>query len=134
MRSCTPQPGAAHPIAYRRIVDAGLESLRIAHAAGVRTGSGSDLLEPMRRFQGQEIALQAEAIGAAEAIIAATRTNAELLGIDADTGTIETGKLADLIAVDGDPLGNPGLLGEPERLRMVMRCGRWHIDRTRPER
>lgn len=117
-----------------RIIDAGLESLRIARAAGVRIGSGSDLLGPMRRFQGQEIALQAEAIGAAEAIIAATRTNAELLGIDADTGTIETGKLADLIAVDGDPLGNPGLLGEPERLRMVMRCGRWHIDRTRSER
>jgi imidazolonepropionase-like amidohydrolase len=116
-----------------RIIDAGLESLRTARAAGVRIGSGSDLLGPMRKFQGQEIALQAQAMGAAEAIIAATRTNAELLGIDADTGTIAVGKLADLIAVDGDPLGNPGLLGEPGRLRMVMRCGRWHVDRTQRE-
>lgn len=116
-----------------RIIDAGLDSLQIARVAGVRIGSGSDLLGPMRRFQGQEIALQAQALGAAAAITAATRTNAELLGIDADTGTIEVGKLADLIAVDGDPLADPGLLGEPERLRIVMHNGRIHIDRTERE-
>ena len=113
-----------------RIIDAGLESLRIARSAGVRIGSGSDLLGPMRGFQGQEIALQAQALGAAAAITAATKTNAELLGIDGDTGTIEVGKLADLVAVDGDPLADPGLLGAPERLRMVMHNGQMHIDRT----
>jgi imidazolonepropionase-like amidohydrolase len=113
-----------------KIIDAGLESLRIAHTAGVRIGSGSDLLGPMRMFQGQEIALQAQALGAGTAIVAATKTNAELLGISADTGTIEVGKLADLVAVDGDPLADPGLLGAPERFRMVMHNGGMHIDRT----
>jgi imidazolonepropionase-like amidohydrolase len=113
-----------------RIIDAGLESLRIAQAAGVRIGSGSDLLGPMRRFQGQEIALQAQALGASAAIMAATKTNAELLGIGADTGTIEAGKLADIVAVDGDPLADPGLLGAPERIRMVMHNGSIHSDRT----
>jgi len=113
-----------------KIIDAGLESLRIAQAAGVRIGSGSDLLGPMRRFQGQEIALQAQALGAGAAIIAATKTNAELLGIGPITGTIEAGKLADLVAVGGDPLADPGLLGSPERLRMVMHNGSMHIDRT----
>ena len=113
-----------------RIIDAGLESLQIARSAGVRIGSGSDLLGPMRRFQGRQIALHAGALGAAAAIIAATKTNAELLGIDADTGTIEAGKLADLVAVEGDPLADPGLLGEPERLGMIMRGGRIHVDRT----
>jgi len=113
-----------------RIIDAGLESLRIAQAAGVRIGSGSDLLGPMRRFQGQEIALQAQALGAGAAIIAATKTNAELLGIGSVAGTIEVGKLADLVAVDGDPLAEPGLLGSPERFRMVMHNGSMHIDRT----
>jgi imidazolonepropionase-like amidohydrolase len=113
-----------------RVIEAGLESLRIARAAGVRIGSGSDLLGPMRRFQGQEIALQAQALGAAAAIIAATRTNAELLNIATETGTIETGKAADLIAVDGDALADPGLLGEPSRLRIVMQNGRLHADRT----
>lgn len=112
------------------IVEAGLDSLRIAQAAGVRIGSGSDLLGPMRTFQGQEIGLQAQALGAAAAIVAATKTNAELLGIDAETGTIEVGKHADLIAVDGDPLADPGLLGQPERLQIVMHDGRMHIDRT----
>jgi len=113
-----------------RIIDAGLDSLRIARSAGVRIGSGSDLLGPMRRFQGQEIALQAQALGAGAAIIAATKTNAELLGIGQVAGTIEAGKLADLVAVDGDPLADPGLLGSPERLRMVMHNGSMHIDRT----
>jgi imidazolonepropionase-like amidohydrolase len=117
-----------------RITEAGLTSLRIAQAAGVRIGSGSDLLGPMRRFQAREIALQADALGAAAAIIAATRTNAELLGIAADTGTIEAGQAADLVAVEGDPLAAPGLLGEPERLRMIMRGGRIHLDRTGRQR
>ena len=84
----------------------------------------------MRRFQGQEIALQAQALGAGAAIIAATKTNAELLGIGQVAGTIEAGKLADLVAVDGDPLADPGLLGSPERFRMVMHNGSMHIDRT----
>jgi imidazolonepropionase-like amidohydrolase len=122
---------AANLDKLKAIIDAGLESLRTARAAGVRIGSGSDLLGPMRRYQGQEIARQAEAIGAAAAITAATKTNAELLGIEADTGTIEAGKRADLIAVDGDPLADPGLLGEHERLAMVMRSGRIHVDRTK---
>ncbi len=112
------------------IIDAGVNSLRIARGAGVKIGSGSDLLGPMRVHQGREIALQAQALGAAGAIVAATRTNAELLGIDAETGTIEPGKAADLIAVDGDPLADPGLLADPGRLRLVMRAGRTHIDRT----
>lgn len=113
-----------------RIIDAGLESLRIASAAGVKIGSGSDLLGPMRRYQGHEIALQAQALGAAAAITAATRTNSQLLGIGAQTGTIEVGKQADLIAVAGDALADPGLLGDPETLRIVMRDGHLHLDRT----
>jgi imidazolonepropionase-like amidohydrolase len=113
-----------------RIIDAGLESLRIASTAGVRIGSGSDLLGPMRKYQGHEIALQAQALGAAAAITAATRTNAELLGIAAQTGTIEAGKQADLIAVAGDALADPGLLGDPQSLRIVMRDGGMHLDRT----
>ncbi|MHB1597026.1 MAG: metal-dependent hydrolase family protein [Streptosporangiaceae bacterium] len=113
-----------------RIIDAGVNSLRIARAAGVQIGSGSDLLGSMRSHQGREIALQAQALGAAGAIVAATRTNAELLGIGAETGTIEPGKAADLIAVGGDPLADPGLLADPGRLRLVMRAGWTHVDRT----
>ena len=47
------------------------------------------------------------------AITAATSSGARLLGIDADVGTVESGKLADLVLVDGDPLVDLSLLAHP---------------------
>ncbi len=107
-----------------RIIDAGLESLTIAAKAGVRIASGSDLLGPMRRYQGEEIAIKASAVGAMAAIIAATRTNAELFGLEQEIGTIEVGKQADLVVADGDVLEDPGLLGRKEGVVLVVLGGR----------
>ena len=58
-----------------------------------------------------------------EAIVAATRTNAEVLGWGADTGTLETGRLADILIVEGDPLADITLLGKPERIQAVFKAG-----------
>lgn len=55
------------------------------------------------------------------AIVAATSSGARLLGIDADVGTVEPGKRADLVLVDGDPLADLGRLAHPVR---VLRAGR----------
>ena len=107
-----------------RIIDAGLESLTIAANAGIRIASGSDLLGPMRRYQGEEIAIQASALGAMGAIIAATRTNAELLGLEQEIGTIEVGKRADLVVADGAVLEDPGLLGREGGVSAVLLGGR----------
>jgi imidazolonepropionase-like amidohydrolase len=112
------------------IIDAGVESIRHARAAGVAIGSGSDLLGPMRRYQGAEIGLQARALGALGAITAATRTNAELIGVAGEVGTIEEGKLADLVAVRGDVLADPDLIGDPAHLVLVMKGGETHILRA----
>jgi imidazolonepropionase-like amidohydrolase len=112
------------------IIDAGVESIRHARAAGVAIGSGSDLLGPMRRYQGAEIGLQARALGSLGAIMAATRTNAELLGVAGEVGTIEGGKLADLVAVRGDVLADPDLIGDPAHLVLVMKGGETHILRA----
>lgn len=113
-----------------RVLDAGLESIRLARDAGVAIGSGSDLLGPMRRHQGQEIGLQAQVLGPEGAIVAATRTNAELLGVADETGTIEVGKQADIVAVRGDALADATILGDAGRILMVMRAGRVYVDRV----
>jgi imidazolonepropionase-like amidohydrolase len=38
-----------------------------------------------------------------EALVATTRTAAELMGLDSDFGTVESGKVADLVVIEGDP-------------------------------
>jgi imidazolonepropionase-like amidohydrolase len=55
-----------------------------------------------------------------QAIEAATRVAAELLGHDADFGTVEPGRFADVIAVDGDPQQD---VTELERVKFVMKAG-----------
>jgi imidazolonepropionase-like amidohydrolase len=55
-----------------------------------------------------------------QAIDSATHVGAELLGREADLGGIEPGRLADVIAVSGDPLRE---VGELERVVFVMKGG-----------
>jgi imidazolonepropionase-like amidohydrolase len=60
---------------------------------------------------------------------AATLEAARLLGIDADVGTLEVGKLADVILVAGDPLADPSLWRDPARVILVAQDGRVVTDR-----
>jgi imidazolonepropionase-like amidohydrolase len=60
-----------------------------------------------------------------EALLAGTRRGAEACRVDKDVGTLEPGKRADLIAIDGDPLKDMAAM---ERVSLVMKdgvtCGR----------
>src|SRR5581483_3540577 len=106
-------------------VSEGMErATRVAYDAGVRVGSGSDLLGPDQDRRGLELVLKARLLGAMGAIESATRVNAEILGLGDDTGTLEPGKRADLIAVDGDPLDEPALFDDPARVVLVVKAGR----------
>lgn len=87
-----------------------LEALATAHRAGANIASGSDLLGPMQVFKGMELELKARVLGPMKAIVATTKTNAELIRREKDLGTVEPGKLADLIVVAGDPLEDISLI------------------------
>ena len=68
--------------------------------------------------------VQAAGLSPMEAIACATRSNAELLGLGDELGTLEAGKLADLIVVDGDPLEEIAVLPDKGRMRHVFQVGR----------
>ncbi len=107
----------------RSIADAAAESVRTASAAGVAIGSGSDVVGPWQGRRGEEIVLKARLLGAHEAIISATRTNAALFGLTNEIGTVEKGKAADLILVEGEPLDDIELFADPARVLMVIKGG-----------
>ena len=98
----------------------GAASMRAAHQAGVKIALGSDVslatgLEIQRMVR--------HGLTPGQALVAATRTAAEALGLDEHVGTVTEGKLADLIVVDGDPLAEPHLLSEPARIWLVLQQG-----------
>jgi len=99
------------------------QAVRIAEAAGVLMGSGSDLLGPKQNRRGLEIVLKAAILGPMRAIQCATQGNAKIMHQDHRLGTLAAGKLADCIAVDGDPLANPALLDDPTRIVLVIKGG-----------
>jgi len=89
--------------------------------AGVKIGVGTDYVGFPIPYAVRELATLVEVgMTPMEAIVAATRTNAELLGQSDRLGTVEPGKLADLIAVPGDPLTDMSTL---ESVSLVMLGG-----------
>jgi imidazolonepropionase-like amidohydrolase len=64
-----------------------------------------------------------------DAIMTTTRNAAQALKQDKDLGTIEAGKLADVIAVDGDPVKNIRCLQDRTNIKIVMKEGRIYADR-----
>ena len=65
-----------------------------------------------------------------DALVTTTRGNAEFFRIDDDFGTLEVGKVADLLIIDGNPLDDIRILQERHRIKRVMIGGETRI--TRP--
>jgi imidazolonepropionase-like amidohydrolase len=104
------------------------ESFRRAVQAGVRIAMGSDAGTPFNRHgaNAREIGLMVECgMPLLDALVAATRNAADLLDVLDDTGTVEPGKSADLLIIDGDPLADVTLLSAPDRIAGVMKGGQW---------
>ncbi|MCM8749947.1 amidohydrolase family protein [Thermomicrobiaceae bacterium CFH 74404] len=100
-------------------------SFRMAMEMGVKIAMGSDLGAPSRMKNGEnalELQLMVEAgMKPEDAIVAATSTAAELLKLDHLIGTVEPGKLADLVVVGRNPLDDITALQTD--IRLVMRDG-----------
>jgi imidazolonepropionase-like amidohydrolase len=104
--------------------EAGLQSLEMLQAAGVKIGYGTDLLGPMHRYQSREFVIRTEAMSAFDIIRSATLVNADLLNRAGELGVIAPGARADLITVDGDPLADISLLdGQGEHISHIMKDG-----------
>ena len=98
-------------------------NFRHAVERGVRVVMGTDSFNGM--YPPAELAYMSEyGLGPFRAIQAATTEAAKLLGLSDEVGTLEPGKLADCVAVSGDPLSEPELWRDPARIVFVMQGGR----------
>ena len=98
-----------------------------AESAGVRLLLGDDYgaMGFPHGTYGAELAVYVENAGIAPVDVMrwATKHGAELLGMGEDLGTIEEGKLADLLVVDGDPSDDISLLADPANLPAIVKDG-----------
>ncbi len=106
-----------------------MANTRIMHRAGVRIAVGTDAGGPVGyNFQGyntpREMELLVEAgLSPMDVIVAATRTGAELIGVGDQLGTVATGKLADFLILDANPLDD---IRNIRRVRTVVLDGVSH--------
>ena len=63
-----------------------------------------------------------------QVLLAATGIAAQCLGWEKDIGTIEKGKLADLLAIKGDPLKDIRVLKSKKNIKLVLKGGTVHRD------
>jgi len=77
-------------------------------------------------YNGLEFPLLVEEAGLSpmEAIMAATKTNSRLILSEDTLGTLEPGKLADIVVAQGDPLKNIKLLAEQDNIKVVIQDGK----------
>lgn len=110
------------------VAQAHTESVRRAIAAGVRVAMGTDSGVTRHGRNLDELGLLVEAgMSPAQALHSATHSAAQLMGLDAELGTIEPGKRADLVLVDGDALEVATLAG---RISQVYQDGQLVVDNS----
>jgi imidazolonepropionase-like amidohydrolase len=107
----------------RQALDMWGKQVQAAQRAGVRIAFGTDagVIEHGRNAEEFRLLVEKGGMTQRAALVSATTSAADLLGIANEVGTIEAGKSADIIAVSGNPLTDPDSLG---KMRFVMASGR----------
>lgn len=107
-------PGYYHPFVAAKAIEIGGQmkgNFGKAYRAGVKIGFGTDAGVFPHGYNAKEFQLMVEAgMPMLECLKAATMVNASLLDMQDQIGSIEKGKLADIIAVPGDPIADPKLM------------------------
>lgn len=104
------------------VLSKGQDAVRMALAAGVRVGFGTDLMGDLEDDQLAGVRLQIEAAGAAETLRSMTAVNAELIGDEA-LGHLGVGAYGDAVLLDADPLATPSTLWDASSRVAVIRAG-----------
>jgi imidazolonepropionase-like amidohydrolase len=113
----------------REVVDIHRESFHRAVAAGVKVAMGTDSGVTPHGENLRELSLMADGgMTPAQAITATTLVAAELMGLADELGSIEPGKRADVVVVEGDPFDLKTLA---QRVEAVYKDGRKLVDRAR---
>lgn len=106
-----------------------VKSLHMALEHGVTVTAGTDEGGWEHGNNAHEISCLVEAgMTPMQAIVAATGDAAKCMGLEAEIGSIEKGKRADLILVDGNPLDDVKILERGTAVKYVMKDGATHID------
>jgi len=121
----------AYKEAYPAVFSGLKQTVKILHSAGVNMAAGTDSGTPgvvIGKGLHKELELMVEAgISPMEAITAGTRNAADNLGKANELGTIEPRKLADIIAVSGDPLKD---IRDTREIRLVIKDGKILVNRV----
>ncbi len=107
------------------------ESFQRYLEAGIKMAMGTDMgLDPEMGANAQELEIYVDyGMTPMQAIQTATKNAAEAIWLDQDTGTLEAGKFADIIAVEGDPLKDIRILQDKKKIKIVMKEGEIFVDR-----
>jgi len=112
-------------------------SVRIGHERGVKIASASDFSGgdslgglPLGRNALDLERLVEAGFSPMEAIVAATKTASEAMMMQDKTGTLETGKFADVVLVEGNLLSDITMLQDEKRIRIVLKGGEIAIRRS----
>jgi imidazolonepropionase-like amidohydrolase len=125
--------------AHQETLEGGTESARMILQAGGRLGMGGDYgfgWNPHGDYA-RELSFFVNYVGFSplDTIKCATKTGAEIMGRGHEFGTLEVGKLADILVVDGDPIGDIRILENRSRFIAVMQGGvikAGQLSRTNP--
>ena len=110
----------------KSVMKSHFQSVRRAYKSKIPIAMGTDAGTPFNchgeNLKETELLVKA-GLTPMEAIVATTKTASEALGLEKKIGTLEKGKLADLVVVDGDPLDDISLLQKKDKMLAIMKEG-----------